>query len=189
MSQATIHRDTLNELRARRFFSPDYKDKIDLYDKQVVMVWDNLKVGFPQASFLENEIFLGEAYTLEKCYIMRISPNSPIIWRETNVYEQNKKFATRVWGHAYAVSREKMVFLDALNDNRNSLQRHKTWIALDNQTTPFKDDRRVTVESWCYEATPFYRGQIEPGTVGATQVKHQSSGLAWEWRASQVLAF
>lgn len=181
----TIQREVVKQLQGRRQFTPDFKDEIDNYNKHIVMVWDSFKIGFPSDRTLENCAFLGEAFTVENNYVMRICPTFPIIFQITPE-EQKTRTATRVWGEAYALGIHDILRLDAIMDNGGSFIRRRRYIALKDQEWPGGNSERfVTVNAWIYIATPFFQNEVGQNMHLGTQTKFGEK-YYWEWRKENM---
>ncbi len=174
-------KDTLEELKARRYFSPDFKDELEPYQNHLVFIYDSLKHNFPHQKETALMPFLGEAYTLDPEYIMRLTPSYPIIF-ERKKGNEGKQIAGGVLGHVFACRPLDMVHLDAFYDNGNSYKRVRKWVAFIDQDAPWKSkDRLVTQQAWVYEATPVFAGEVCKGAIGAT-MRYHNGKACWEWR-------
>jgi gamma-glutamylcyclotransferase (GGCT)/AIG2-like uncharacterized protein YtfP len=174
-------KDTMSELRARRYFTPDFKDDIEPYENHLVFVYDSLKHTFPHQKETASLPFLGEAYTLDPNYVMRTTPGYPIIF-ERKKGNEGSQFAGSVLGHVFAARPLDMVHMDAYYDNGNSYQRKQRWVALMTQESPYKSpERLVTVKAWVYEATPQFAAEVCKGAIGGSMRAVKDKSM-WEWR-------
>lgn len=175
-----VQREVINQLKTRRFFSPDMKEELEPFNNHVVFIWDSFKLGFPSQKFFEHCPLLGEAFTVENNFIMRICPTFPII-KQARSEESNKFNATRVWGEAYVAGVHDMMRLDAIMDNLGSFRRRKRYIALADQHWPGGNTaRNVTVQAWVYIATDNFWTEMENSLNIGSQTRRNGK-LYWEW--------
>ncbi len=186
-----IYKDVLDELKARKFFSPDFKDEIQMRKNHLLFVYDNLKENFSQSALTANRPFLGEASTVEADFVMRKIPSSPIIYQVKNREAQHYTWATRILGEVYVVSPFDLVFFDAYYDNNGCYQRVQKYVSLHDQESPFKDRKmHPTQLAWVYMPSEFYMEQLKFSTTSASQVRKNILGSQkqfWEWRQNDIV--
>jgi gamma-glutamylcyclotransferase (GGCT)/AIG2-like uncharacterized protein YtfP len=177
----SIPSETMQNLAARAVFTPDLKDEVEPYKNHVVMVWDSFKAGFPSERQIENCPYLGDCWTVEGNYLMKVCPTFPITWQTSNTKE---KLQTRVWGEAYVMDIHQVMRMDAIMDNGHSYTRKRRYIALEDQFWPTNDKgprRNVTVNAWIYLANDGFRKEVTTSLGWGSQVKLRDR-YYWEWR-------
>jgi hypothetical protein len=170
------------QLHLRSIYSPDLKEELEPYENHLVFIWDNHKLSFPNERLLSTTKFLGEAWTVENNFVMRISPTLPIIYQvNPSDKEKGKVMEARVWGEVYALKTHEMLRLDANMDNTGSFIRRQRYVALVDQPFPGGNtERKVTVSAWIYLATPFFRNEVSDSLRIGSQTRKDGK-LYWEW--------
>lgn len=179
-----MQREVIDNLKCRRIYTPDLKDELEPYSKHIVMIWDSFKIGFPSEKQLENCSFLGDCWTIENNFLMKVCPTFPIIWQTKNVGDKESPNQTRVYGEAYAMDIHQLMRLDAVMDNHSSYIRRKRYIALEDQMWPKTKsgpERHVTVEAWIYLSTQKFKEEVAKHMGWGSQVKIRDR-YYWQWR-------
>jgi gamma-glutamylcyclotransferase (GGCT)/AIG2-like uncharacterized protein YtfP len=172
------------ELLARKTFTPDLK-LLEQNANHIVFIWDSFKLKFPNEKTLQDCVFLGQAWTVENNYVMRVCPTMPMLFQAQPSRAKNLN-AARVWGEAYAMKVHDIIKLDAMMDNMGSFKRRTRYIALEDQESATKDKHySPTVQAWIYLATPEFQAMMEDSLRTGTQVKHDNIPY-WEWRHSDM---
>ena len=181
----SFRNEPYDQLKLRRYFSPDSKE-LEMQKEHLLFVYDGLKVGFPNQDLLAFSKFLGEAWTVENNYSMRLAPNTPIIWQAALGKEDVQ---LRVWGHVYAVSMHHLMRVDAIMDNTHTYIRRKRYVAFQDQPTPYDNaEKKVTQEAWVYFPIGQFKEEMLRGSVGATAVIHHGGKYFWEFRKDNVVS-
>lgn len=171
---------TLNELKTRCIFTKDQKE---LEDKKghLVFVWDNMKVGYPWDKYFFCEKYLGSAFTVESNFIM-YNPSSgpPVLIHDSTRKAENQPYLCRVAGDVYYTDWRKIAQLDAIMANGFDFKRVERYIALKDQSSPYKEpNRKITAKAWVYIATSKFFSSFPQLTPSVRYCRDE--GFVYDW--------
>jgi gamma-glutamylcyclotransferase (GGCT)/AIG2-like uncharacterized protein YtfP len=147
MSAKTPRSGLFDELKRRRFFSPDYKF-YRYYRTQLLFVYDNLRYGGSDyTNYLKDAKWLGKACTCTDNYVMEtvvVTSKSGTRRKVPVVYPEAGATSANIHGDMFLVSPEHLLAIDdfMLNDGILDRQQQKFFL-LDQESFKHKEIRTV----------------------------------------------
>lgn len=146
MSLREISPDLYKELDARAKLTPDL-ERMKYFENILVFVYGTLQRGHENYSILaESGRYLGQGHTVMKCFSMYDTLNGfPMVFPETQVEHQGN-----IRGEVWAITPDTLARLDRLESNGEYYKRQRTFVCLDEQIIPSKDNAHPVVDCQIY---------------------------------------
>lgn len=146
MSLREISPELYKELDARAKKTPDL-ERMKYFDNILVFVYGSLQRGHEHYPVIaEQGRYLGQGHTVMKCFSMYDTLNGfPMVFPETQLEHQGY-----IRGEVWAVSPDTLARIDRMENNGEYYKRQRTFVCLDEQVIPSKDNAHPVVDCQIY---------------------------------------
>lgn len=172
--------DVTSELLKRRnSFTPDFLE-LKLKDRIPVFTYGTLRVGQKRFSTLEDQVYLGEAYSATQNYEMVNSEmDFPVA---LNSEFQSVKGAS-IFGEVFLVKPEIILELDLIESNGEMYKREERWFYLLDQQTK-KRNIRPSMKCWVYMGVRDFWKSYTTFPITPKMVTPNKPRRVYEWTPS-----
>lgn len=135
-----------NALEARKDSTPDMS-RLKYFDNILVFAYGTLQRGHENYSIIaEGSKYLGMGHTVLRAYSMYDTLNGfPMVFQESVAEHQ-----AYIKGEVWAVSPSTLAKIDRLESNGSYYRRQRTYVSLDEQIVPSKDNMHPIVDCQIY---------------------------------------
>jgi len=146
MSLRKLYPDLFKTLDERAKKTPDL-DRMKYFENILVFVYGTLQRGHENYPILaEGSRYLGQGHTVLKNFSMWDTLNGfPMVFPETQLEHQGY-----IRGEVWAVTPDTLARIDRLESNGEYYRRQKTFVTLDEQIIPSKNDLHPVVDCQIY---------------------------------------
>ncbi len=157
-------------LERRNRFTPDFLDR--KMEKQIpIFVYDRMRAGSSNFSFVKDAIPLGEAYTTAANFVMETAEDDQAVVFQL---EQPNSAGHRVYGEVYLVSPKDLLNIDYLVQNNIRFERSLRYVFLQEQSIPAKNKTmRPSVKCWIYTGKKTFWDQYETTPKRSVEINNQ----------------
>lgn len=166
--------------RRRNSFTPDFLD-LKLQEYIPVFVYGTLKIGQKRFDILQDQVYLGEAYTATQNYLMENSEMDFPIAFDAKVV--NPKSAS-LFGEVFLVKPEIMLELDRIESNGEMYERKERWLYLLDQKVSHTRFR-PSLKCWVYLGKDsFWRNYTTSLMIPRKFNSGSKPRMIYEWQPS-----
>jgi len=169
-------KDTVEELEVRKTYTPDFRD-LSLGKEHLVLLYNNMKVGFKRNYVVGGTKFLGRGVTLTKNYFARKCPDDCYAWIMDIKDAHMQGMVSSLGGHIFAMSPQELVHLDAHMQNNVDFVRKKVYVEMLDQFSPHRSGAPVIVDAWVYTIRPEARSRMIIRSVNCPKTYITDRGL------------
>lgn len=146
MSLRNVAPDLFKTLDARAKLTPDL-GRLKYFENTLVFVYGTLQRGHENYKILaDSSRYLGIGHTVLKNFSMYDTLNGfPMVFPENTL-----EFQGYIKGEVWAVSPDTLAQIDRLENNGEYYRRQKTFVCLDEQIVPSKDNMHPVVDCQIY---------------------------------------